>query len=103
MACYHKRLMIFYSQMINKEISAYMAKIGRTGGRKSKRSLASKNAKEMVRVREARKAFRDFHATCFWSSPPNYQVSKTDIDWVVDQLQRHGGQAGWERAERLCR
>lgn len=35
--------------MVNKEISAYMAKIGRSGGRKSKRALASTNAKQMVR------------------------------------------------------
>lgn len=89
--------------MVNKEISAYMAKIGRAGGRKSKRILASDHARQMVRVREARKAFRDFHDSCFWSSPPGYQVSMADIEWVVEQLQRHGGRAGWERAERLCR
>ena len=80
-----------------------MASIGRIGGRKSRRSLASEQAKQMVRVREARKAFRDFHATCFWSSPLGYQVQVNDIDWVVEQLKRNGGKAGWQRAERLCR
>lgn len=89
--------------MVNKEISAYMASIGREGGRRSRRILDSKQAKEMVRLREARKAFSEFHASCFWSSPKEFQAGKDDIAWIVEQLKRHGGRSGWSRAERLCR
>ena len=89
--------------MVNREISAYMAKIGRKGGRKSRRRLDSAAARTMVRVREAQKAFREFYGLCFWSSPPDYRVKKGDLDWIVDQLKRHGGRAGWDRGNRLCR
>ena len=89
--------------MVNKEISAYMAAIGREGGRRSRRTLSPEQAKEMVRLREARKAYREFHTTCFWSSPEDFQAGKDDIAWIIDQLKRHGGRAGWNRAERLCR
>lgn len=89
--------------MVDKAISAYMATIGGMGGRKSRRHLDPVKAKEMVRLREARKAFKTFHATCFWSSPRDYAVKATDIEWIIDQLKQHGGHAGWERARRLCR
>jgi len=89
--------------MVNKAVSTYMASIGSKGGRKSRRKLDPEQARQMVLVREARKAFREFHSSCFWSSPKDYRVRKEDISWVVDQLKRHGGRAGWLRAERLCR
>lgn len=79
-----------------------MAAIGSKGGRKSRRQLDPMKAKEMVRLREARKAFRAFHATCFWSNPTDYAVKVTDIEWIIDQLKQNGGRAGWEQAHRLC-
>ena len=33
----------------------------------------------MVRVREARRAFREFHAQCFWYLRPDLQVSLDDV------------------------
>jgi hypothetical protein len=89
--------------MVDKTISAYMSAIGSKGGRKSRRQLDSMKAKEMVRLREARKAFKAFHATCFWSSPRDYTVKAKDLDWIIDQLKQNGGRAGWERADKLCR
>lgn len=89
--------------MANREIAKYMASIGRRGGRKSRRALSPEQARTMVRVREARKAFREFHATCFWSSPPDLKIQGNDLTWVVNQLRKHGGRAGWDRAEKLCR
>jgi hypothetical protein len=89
--------------MVNSAVARYMADIGRTGGRKSRRQLDRHQAQKMVRIREARRAFREFHARCFWSSPPDFQVMEQDLPWVIEQLRRHGGRAGWERAERLCR
>jgi hypothetical protein len=57
----------------------------------------------MVRVREARRAYRRFHAACFWSYRPDYRIEASDVPWVVDQLRRHGGHDAWEIAEKLCR
>ena len=88
---------------MNPVISQYMATIGRTGGRKSRRKLSPEQAQKMVQIREARRAYRDFHAECFWNSPAGLKILETDIPWVVDQLKKHGGQRGWERAQKLCR
>jgi len=52
-------------KQVPKEVRAYLAAIGRKGGTKSRRHLPSATARDMVRVREARKIFREFHAQCF--------------------------------------
>lgn len=57
----------------------------------------------MVRIREARRAYRRFHAECFWSYDPDYQVGSEDVAWVAEQLRRHGGREAWRVAEALCR
>jgi hypothetical protein len=57
----------------------------------------------MVLVREARRAYRDFQAECFWSYDPNYEIRLADVPWVIEQLQKHGGRLAWERAAQLCR
>lgn len=82
---------------------AYLAQIGRQGGRKSRRRLSRTAAQEMVRVREARRAYRDFHTSCFWSFDPDYVVRAADVAWVSEQLMTYGGRVGWERGARLCR
>ena len=57
----------------------------------------------MVKVREARRAYRRFAAQCFWSHDPEYRVGLADVPWVVRQLRHYGGRAAWDVAERLCR
>jgi len=57
----------------------------------------------MVRVREARKAFRDLHAQCFWSYDPALKIGKEDVAWVGEQLMKHGGWKEWELGAKLCR
>ena len=84
-------------------VSLYLAAIGRRGGRKSRRRLTPEAARNMVKVREARRAFREFYASCFWSSDPHYQVTLQDVPWVAEQLMRHGGRRGWETGRKLCR
>jgi hypothetical protein len=84
-------------------VRRYMALIGRRGGKKSRRRLDSKTARAMVRVREARRAYRRFHTQCFWSFDPKYLVTDRDIEWVCDQLMKHGGREAWEIGARLCR
>ncbi|MGC9453095.1 MAG: hypothetical protein ACP5I4_16815 [Oceanipulchritudo sp.] len=89
--------------MVEANISRYLATIGRKGGLKSRRTLGPDQARAMVRIREARRAYREFHDTCFWSNPPGFEVREQDIPWVIEQLKAHGGAEGWERARRLCR
>jgi hypothetical protein len=56
----------------------------------------------MVRLREARRAFRRFHARCFWSCAQDYFVTMDDIAWVARQLMTYGGHEGWRIGARLC-
>ncbi len=85
------------------EVKAYLAEIGRRGGRKSRRTLDSETARAMVQVRQARRLYRRFHAECFWSCDPDYRIDLSDIAWVVEQLRKHGGRDAWEAARKLCR
>lgn len=56
----------------------------------------------MVRVREARRAFRKFHTRCFWSTDPQRVITAADVPWVAEQLMTHGGREGWELGAKLC-
>jgi len=84
-------------------VRRYLAEIGRRGGRRSRRTLDPDTARQMVRLREARRAFRRFHAACFWSSPPDYLLTPADIPWVARRLMTFGGREGWRLGARLCR
>jgi hypothetical protein len=88
---------------MERNVRAYLAEIGRRGGRKSRRALHPETAREMVRVREARRAYRRFHARCFWSFDPDYNVGLPDVAWVAEQLRKHGGRDAWEVGTKLCR
>jgi hypothetical protein len=88
---------------MNREIRKYLSKIGRRGGLKSRRKLDPDTARRMVRVREARRAYRRFYTQCFWSFDPGYLITVRDIGWVADQLMKHGGREAWETGARLCR
>ena len=75
----------------------------RLKGSRSRRALSSADARDMVRVREARRAFREFHAQCFWHLRPDLQVSLDDVPEIVRGLRRNGGRKGFVVAARLCR
>jgi hypothetical protein len=87
---------------VDPSVRKYLAEIGSRGGRKSRRALSSEVAKKMVRVREARRAYRQFHTQCFWSYDPELRVGSEDVPWVAEQLMRHGNRRAWEVAQRLC-
>ena len=70
---------------MNNEVRKYLATIGQRGGQKSRRLLDAETARDMVRVREARRAYRRFHATCFWSFDPGYCIGLPDVAWVAEQ------------------
>lgn len=80
-----------------------MAKIGSLGGRVSRRTLGSETARTMVKIREARRAYRVFFAQCFWSYDPNFKITAQDVPWVALQLMKQGGRRAWEVGSRLCR
>jgi hypothetical protein len=83
-------------------IRSYLASIGRKGGKKSRRKLSADSAKLMVRVREAKKAYIQYFAQCFWSFDPKLKIGKDDVDWVAEQLMKNGNREAWEIGRRLC-
>ncbi len=89
--------------MIMDEIRRYLAEIGRRGGRKSRRFLDSATARDMVRIREARRAFRRFRTMCFWSYRPDLEIGLAEVPWVAEQLMKHGNREAWMIGARLCR
>ena len=84
-------------------IREYLAEIGRRGGQKSRRTLDSETARNMVPVREARRAYRRFHASCFWSYRPDLAIGMDDVHWVAETLMKNGNREAWRIGRRLCR
>lgn len=84
-------------------IREYLAEIGRRGGQKSRRTLDPETARNMVRVREARRAFRRFRTSCFWSYRPDLTIGVNDVDWVAETLMKNGNREAWTIGRRLCR
>jgi hypothetical protein len=84
-------------------VSRYLASIGARGGRRSRRALDPDTARNMVRVREARRAFQRFRSTCFWSYRPDLVIRLDDVAWVAEQLMKHGNRDAWRAGARLCR
>ena len=84
-------------------IHGYLRQIGRKGGLKSKRRLSPEDARDMVRVREARRAFRKFHAQCFWYLRDDMPITKETLPEIVRGLRKNGGREGYLLAEKLCR
>ncbi len=71
--------------------------------RRGRRTLTSEQAREMVRVREARRAYRRFRELCFWSYDPDLIITGADVPWVVEMLRKHGNRQAGEVADTLCR
>lgn len=84
-------------------INRYLAMIGARGGRKSRRLLDADTARDMVRVREARRAFRRFRTSSFWSYRPDLVIGKNDVGWVAEQLMKYGNREAWRIGAKLCR
>ncbi len=84
-------------------VREYLADIGRRGGTKSRRTLDPDTARDMVRVREARRAYRTYYASCFWSYRSDLTITRDDVAWVAEQLRKHGDRSAWLVAAKLCR
>ena len=88
---------------MDKKVRAYLRSIGKKGGQKSRRALSSRQAKNMVQVREAKRAFKRFKTSCFWSYDPHLLITKDDIPWVAQQLMQNGDRDAWLIGKKLCR
>ena len=84
------------------DVSAYLADIGRKGGKKSRRCLSPEDARNMVRIREARRAFREFYAQCFWDMRPDMKITLADVPEIARGLRQNGGRRGFLLAAKLC-
>lgn len=84
------------------DVRKYLAEIGARGGRASRRSLDAETARSMVRVREARRAFRRFRNLCFWSYRPDLVIRAEDVSWVAEQLMKSGNREAWLTGAKLC-
>jgi hypothetical protein len=88
---------------VHPDTRRYLSEIGKRGGKRSRRTLDTDTARQMVRLREARRVYREFHTRCFWSFDPAYRVEASDIPWVAERLMTFGGRDGWRKGARLCR
>ena len=86
--------------MISESMRSYLASIGRKGGLKSRRALSKRQARLMVAIRLARRAYRDFRILCFWSYA-DLKVTPTNVAWIAEQLRKNGNMAAWKTAARI--
>lgn len=54
------------------------------------------------RLKLARRAYRDFHAQCFWSYRADFEITEKDIPFVIRGLRHYGGHKGYRIAAKLC-
>jgi hypothetical protein len=87
---------------MNSRLNEDLAEIVRIDEGRSRRTLASETARRMVAVREARKAYRRFHTSCFWSHRPDLEIGMNDVEWVAEQLMKHGDREAWLIGKSLC-
>jgi hypothetical protein len=91
------------SAEIPSAVRRYFAEIGRKGGSRSRRILTPEQSKAMLKVREARRAFKRFRTVCFWSYNPDLKIGIDDIEWIARTLRKNGNRQAWEVADYLCR
>ncbi len=65
--------------------------------------LSKEQARSMVKIREARRAFKKYYAQCFWYNKPDLKISIEDVDWVSKQLMKNGGREAWKIGAKLIR
>lgn len=88
---------------MDERVKEYLSAIGRRGGVVSRRKLSHQEARAMVTIREARRAYAKFHTQCFWSYHPTLKITSADVPWVASQLRKLGGREAWLAAAKLCR
>jgi hypothetical protein len=51
----------------------------------------------------AQRAFREFHARCFWFMRPDAEIVAEEIPYICERLRADGGRRGFHLAAELCR
>lgn len=51
----------------------------------------------------AQRAFREFHARCFWFMRPDAQIVLEEVPYLCERLRADGGRRGFQIAAELCR
>jgi len=87
---------------MDKSIKNYLSKIGQKGGKKSRRKLSTEQSLNMIKVREARRAYKEFYDSCFWSFKKDLVIKSSDVRWVAEQLKKNGNRKAWLKAKKLC-
>lgn len=85
------------------ETRKYLAAIGSRGGKKSRRGLTPEQARRMVAVREAQKAYDTHRHEYFWSSPDGIRIDEESVPFVVKGLMNEGNRAAFELARHIKR
>lgn len=91
------------SEPVSDEVKADLQDIGAKGGRKSRRKLAPAQARRMVAVREARRAFRENYPVLFWSAPKNMQIGEGHVPYIIDEMKREGNREAYLKAGQIQR
>jgi hypothetical protein len=60
------------------------------------------DAERQRRLELARRAFKEFYAECFWSSPLDLKIGESDIEWIIRGLRHNGGHKGYRLVAELC-
>ncbi|EIP99832.1 hypothetical protein OpiT1DRAFT_04363 [Opitutaceae bacterium TAV1] len=68
----------------------------------ARRTLSRAQARRMIAVRLARKAWVDFRTQCFWSYGET-TITTDNVGWAVEQLRRNGNRNAWQAAARIER
>jgi hypothetical protein len=84
-------------------VRRYLAQMGSKGGKKSRRLLSPSTARQMVALREARKAFRTHRHEYFWSYRDDTPIAFEDIGWILEALRTEGNRRAYEQARRIER
>lgn len=93
----------FMSEPVSEEVKAYLRGIGAKGGKKSRRKLDPAQARRMVAVREARRAFRENKTQCFWSFNPEWKIEHEQVPLVIRTLRTEGNAKTFALAKRIAK
>lgn len=84
-------------------VKKFMARIGSRGGKKSRRKLTPEQARRMVAVREAQKAYDRHRHEYFWYAKEGLTIKEEGVPFVIKGLMNEGNRAAFEKARRIKR
>lgn len=87
---------------MDKNVKTYLAEIGRVGGKKSRRTLSKDQARQMVKVREAKKAFKEYYSRCFWHLKSDLEITEDNLYLIIKGLKNYGDRRAFLIASKLC-